>query len=273
MRVAGPRGDLEERKARDIEVVQEDGQLIVTRPTDRAEHRALHGLTRTLIANMVEGVTTGFTKTLEIQGVGYRAAAQGHGPRARARLLAPGADQGAGGHRVRGARSRRASSSRASTSSRSARSPPSSASSGRRSPTRARASATRASTSPGRSGSAHEHRHRHPQAPAQAPPPRPREGARHGRAAADLRVPLQPRHLRPAHRRRRRPHAGRRQLDRGRPARRSSRWSRPAAPAACWPSARRPPASRPRCSTAAATSYHGRVKALAEGAREGGLTF
>src|SRR3954451_5188597 len=67
VRVAGPRGSLEERKARAIEVRQEDGQLLVTRPTDRAEHRALHGLTRTLIANMAEGVTTGFRKTLEIQ--------------------------------------------------------------------------------------------------------------------------------------------------------------------------------------------------------------
>jgi large subunit ribosomal protein L6 len=77
VRVAGPAGNLAERKSRDIEVVQEDGQLVVTRPTDRAEHRSLHGLTRTLIANMVEGVTTGFTKTLEIQGVGYRAALKG----------------------------------------------------------------------------------------------------------------------------------------------------------------------------------------------------
>jgi large subunit ribosomal protein L6 len=77
VRVAGPRGDLSERKARVIEVRQEDGQLLVTRPTDRAEHRALHGLTRTLIANMVEGVTVGFTKTLEIQGVGYRALLKG----------------------------------------------------------------------------------------------------------------------------------------------------------------------------------------------------
>ena len=77
VRVNGPRGNLEERKNRAIEVVQEDGNLLVTRPTDRAEHRALHGLTRSLIANMVEGVTTGFTKTLEIQGVGYRALLKG----------------------------------------------------------------------------------------------------------------------------------------------------------------------------------------------------
>ena len=77
VRVAGPRGDLEERKSRDIEVVQEGEELLVRRPTDRAEHRALHGLTRSLVANMVEGVTSGFTKTLEIQGVGYRAALKG----------------------------------------------------------------------------------------------------------------------------------------------------------------------------------------------------
>jgi large subunit ribosomal protein L6 len=77
VRVAGPRGDLEERKSRAIEVVQEGEELLVRRPTDRAEHRALHGLTRSLVANMVEGVTSGFSKTLEIQGVGYRAALKG----------------------------------------------------------------------------------------------------------------------------------------------------------------------------------------------------
>ncbi len=77
VRVAGPRGTLEERKNRAIEVRQEGEELLVTRPTDRSEHRALHGLTRSLVANMVEGVTSGFTKTLEIQGVGYRAALRG----------------------------------------------------------------------------------------------------------------------------------------------------------------------------------------------------
>src|SRR6188472_2749217 len=77
VRVAGPRGNLEERKNRSIDVVQEDGELLVRRPTDRAEHRALHGLTRSLVANMVEGVTAGFQKTLEIQGVGYRAQLKG----------------------------------------------------------------------------------------------------------------------------------------------------------------------------------------------------
>ena len=58
-------------------VKQEDGQVVVTRPTDRGDHRALHGLTRTLVANMVTGVTQGFEKRLEIQGVGYRAALKG----------------------------------------------------------------------------------------------------------------------------------------------------------------------------------------------------
>jgi len=75
--VKGPKGELAERKSREIEVKQEDGQIVVTRPTDRGEHRALHGLTRSLVANMVEGVTAGFQKTLEIQGVGYRAQLKG----------------------------------------------------------------------------------------------------------------------------------------------------------------------------------------------------
>ena len=77
VRVSGPRGSLEERKPRDIAVEKDDGQLVVTRPTDRGDHRALHGLTRSLIANMVTGVTEGFQKRLEIQGVGYRAALRG----------------------------------------------------------------------------------------------------------------------------------------------------------------------------------------------------
>jgi large subunit ribosomal protein L6 len=77
VRVHGPRGELQERVPRAITVAQDGEQLVVTRPTDRGEHRALHGLTRSLVANMVEGVTTGFQKTLEIQGVGYRAQLKG----------------------------------------------------------------------------------------------------------------------------------------------------------------------------------------------------
>ncbi len=75
--VNGPRGELSERIPRDIQVEQVDGELLVKRPTDRGEHRALHGLTRSLIANMVQGVTEGFEKRLEIQGVGYRAQLRG----------------------------------------------------------------------------------------------------------------------------------------------------------------------------------------------------
>jgi large subunit ribosomal protein L6 len=77
VRVNGPKGELTERIHRDITVEQNDAELLVKRPTDRGEHRALHGLTRSLVANMVEGVTAGYTKTLEIQGVGYRAALKG----------------------------------------------------------------------------------------------------------------------------------------------------------------------------------------------------
>jgi large subunit ribosomal protein L6 len=77
VRVNGPKGELTERVHRDITVAQEGEEILVTRPTDRGEHRALHGLTRSLVANMVEGVTDGFVKTLEIQGVGYRAQLKG----------------------------------------------------------------------------------------------------------------------------------------------------------------------------------------------------
>jgi large subunit ribosomal protein L6 len=75
--VNGPKGELSERIHRDIAVERSGEELIVTRPTDRGEHRALHGLTRTLVANMVLGVTDGFEKRLEIQGVGYRAQLRG----------------------------------------------------------------------------------------------------------------------------------------------------------------------------------------------------
>jgi large subunit ribosomal protein L6 len=77
VRVKGPKGELAQRISRDITVAQDDGTLVVTRPTDRGEHRALHGLTRSLIFNMVHGVTEGYEKRLQIQGVGYRAALHG----------------------------------------------------------------------------------------------------------------------------------------------------------------------------------------------------
>ena len=75
--VSGPLGSLQQVVPQRMQIQQEDGILKVTRPTERAPDRELHGLTRTLIANMVEGVTKGFEKRLEIQGVGYRAALKG----------------------------------------------------------------------------------------------------------------------------------------------------------------------------------------------------
>ena len=75
--VKGPKGELSQAVSREMKVEIDDGTLTVSRPTDRGEHRALHGLTRSLIANMVEGVTGGFEKRLEIQGVGYRAQLKG----------------------------------------------------------------------------------------------------------------------------------------------------------------------------------------------------
>lgn len=77
IRVKGPKGELTQELHRDVKVEVADGQIRVSRPSDEGLHRALHGLTRTLIANMVEGVTKGFQKNLEIAGVGYRAAKEG----------------------------------------------------------------------------------------------------------------------------------------------------------------------------------------------------
>jgi large subunit ribosomal protein L6 len=77
VKVKGPRGELQQAVSPDLKVDVDGGTVTVTRPTDRGEHRALHGLTRTLIANMVQGVTGGFEKRLEIQGVGYRAQLRG----------------------------------------------------------------------------------------------------------------------------------------------------------------------------------------------------
>jgi large subunit ribosomal protein L6 len=73
VRVRGPRGELSRPVPAGIQVTREDGELRVTRASDAPQQRALHGLTRTLVANMVTGVSEGFTKRLEIQGVGYRA--------------------------------------------------------------------------------------------------------------------------------------------------------------------------------------------------------
>ena len=77
--VKGPKGELARALPADIIVAQEGAELLVTRPSDEERHKALHGLTRTLVANMVEGVTTGFKKVLEITGVGYKAEVKPYG--------------------------------------------------------------------------------------------------------------------------------------------------------------------------------------------------
>lgn len=76
--VKGPKGELTKQFSKELTIDIADGVITVSRPSDDKMHRSLHGLTRTLIANMVEGVTNGFSKTLEIEGVGYRAAKQGN---------------------------------------------------------------------------------------------------------------------------------------------------------------------------------------------------
>jgi large subunit ribosomal protein L6 len=77
VQVNGPLGELSQSVPARMKIEQGEGEITVTRPTERGEDRALHGLTRTLVANMVEGVTKGFEKRLEIQGVGYRASLRG----------------------------------------------------------------------------------------------------------------------------------------------------------------------------------------------------
>lgn len=75
--VKGPKGELVKAMHKDINIAVEDAQVVVTRPSDVKEHRALHGLTRALLNNMIVGVSQGFSKTLELNGVGYRAQLQG----------------------------------------------------------------------------------------------------------------------------------------------------------------------------------------------------
>lgn len=78
VRVKGPKGELQRKIHPEMKVETADGQIWVRRPSDSKEHKSLHGLTRTLVANMVKGVTEGYVKELEIRGVGYRAAKQGN---------------------------------------------------------------------------------------------------------------------------------------------------------------------------------------------------
>ena len=78
VKVTGPKGELNRNFGGDMSIVQEDTRLVVSRPSDSREHRSRHGLTRSLLSNMVKGVTSGFEKTLEIVGVGYRAEKSGN---------------------------------------------------------------------------------------------------------------------------------------------------------------------------------------------------
>ena len=238
---------------------REEDRLLVTRPTDRGEHRALHGLVRTLVANMVIGVTDGYEKRLEIQGVGYRAQLRGRDLELALGYSHPVSGRGARGHRVRGAAAdaRRRARQLQAAGRRDRRlhpqAAPAGALQGQGHPLRGRGRRPQ--------GRVSAHDRHHPRGAAPAPPPsRPREGLRHGRATPHLRLPLQPRHLRPADRRRRRPHARRRQLDRGRAARAAARRARRARRRCCSPSAPRPPASRARSSTAAATTTTARSR-------------
>ena len=79
VKVKGPKGELERRLHPSMAIALDDGNIVVQRPSDEANHRALHGLTRTLVANMVDGVTKGYSKQLEIVGVGYKAEARPYG--------------------------------------------------------------------------------------------------------------------------------------------------------------------------------------------------
>ena len=100
--VKGPKGELSARPARRSSVRQDGDTLVVERPDDERQNRAQHGLTRTLVANMVTGVTEGFTKELEIHGVGYRANAQGPATSSWPSASATRCGSRPRGHRVRG---------------------------------------------------------------------------------------------------------------------------------------------------------------------------
>ncbi len=78
IKIKGPKGELSQQLPGDISAEVTDDQIVVTRPTNQRQHRSLHGLSRALVANMVQGVTTGFEKRLEVQGVGYRASMEGN---------------------------------------------------------------------------------------------------------------------------------------------------------------------------------------------------
>ena len=140
--VKGPKGTLTQKFQPSMNIAVEGAEIVVTRPNDDKENRSLHGLTRTLIHNMIVGVTEGFKKELEVNGVGYRVQKQGTRPGYEPRFLASGHRSGNGRASRSTFRLRTRSSSMASTSRRSASSQRKSARRDRRSRTRARASST-----------------------------------------------------------------------------------------------------------------------------------
>ena len=196
--VNGPKGELMERVHRDINVEHSDDQILVTRPTDRGEHRALHGLTRTLVANMVQGVTDGFEKRLEIQGVGYRAQLRGRDLELALGYSHPVSIKAPDGIEfevpqptrivVRGASKQRVGETAALI--RKQRKPE---------PYKGKGIRYEGEYVPGRSVSGHD-RHDRSRTATETPAPRARQGPGQRAAAADLRVSLQPRHLHPADR-------------------------------------------------------------------------
>ena len=250
--VNGRKGELRQVVPLRIKIEQEDGTIVVTRPTERGEDRALHGLTRTLVANMVDGVTNGFEKKLELQGVGYRASLHGtdlellvgysHPVRIKPRqgiefevpvptqIVVRGIDKQLVGQTAAEIRKVR---------------PPE--------PYKGKGIRYEGEHVRRKVGKRAWRPLRPPGA--RAPPsPRARQGQRHRRPAAPGRVPLEPRRLRAARRRPDRQDARGRRLGRiCRSRSRATRARRPRRSASCLPPRRRRPASRPSCSIAAAT--------------------
>ena len=288
--VNGPKGTLSRELHPDMTVSREDDKIVVTRPTEQKTHKQLHGLTRTLVNNMVVGVTDGYRKGLEITGVGYRAVKVGEKLQLSLGYSHQIEIEPPPGHQRSSSRTRPASRSSASTRSWSARSPPRSARPASPSPTRARASATPASRSaarparPARSAARSNRQHRrneHDDAgrqprrrTTQAPRPDPPPPGGDRVAAAPRGLPEQQPHLRAGHRRRLRADAGDRLDGREGASRLQATKTEEAASVGQLVAERAKSAGVERVVfDRAGFRYHGRIKSLADAAREAGLEF